>query len=103
MNVIRANKKLLGMLLGVALCFGMGNAISAQYSIKIAYENNPGEPIDKARSEGAWVVRVYFKPFVDWIWAGCVLMSLGGLLAVCDRRYRVARREPLPAAVEARA
>ena len=30
MNVIRANKKLLGMLLGVALCFGMGNAISAQ-------------------------------------------------------------------------
>ena len=48
MNVIRANKKLLGMLLGVALCFGMGNAISAQYSIKVAYENNPGEPIDKA-------------------------------------------------------
>ncbi len=62
-----------------------------------------GEPIDKARPEGAWVVRVYFKPFVDWIWAGCVLMSLGGLLAVCDRRYRVARREPVPAAVEARA
>ena len=53
MNVIRANKKLLGMLLGVALCFGMGNAISAQYSIKIAYENNPGEPIDKAVNEWA--------------------------------------------------
>ncbi len=62
-----------------------------------------GEPIDKARPEGAWVVRVYFKPFVDWIWAGCVLMSLGGLLAVCDRRYRVARRVPVPAAVVARA
>lgn len=63
-----------------------------------------GEPIDKARPEGAWVVRVYFKPFVDWIWAGCVLMSLGGLLAVCDRRYRVFRREPASAAaVEARA
>ena len=53
MNVIRANKKLLGMLLGVALCFGMGNAISAQYSIKVAYENNPGEPIDKAVIEWA--------------------------------------------------
>jgi len=53
MNVIRANKKVLGMLLGVALCFGMGNAISAQYSIKIAYENNPGEPIDKAVNEWA--------------------------------------------------
>ena len=65
-----------------------------------------GEPIDKARPEGAWVVRVYFKPFVDWIWGGCVLMSFGGLLAIFDRRYRrhpVIRREALPVgALEAR-
>ena len=40
----------------------------------------------------AWVVRVQVKPFVDWIWGGCVLMALGGLLAVLDRRYRVAAR-----------
>jgi cytochrome c-type biogenesis protein CcmF len=37
-------------------------------------------------------VRVYYKPFVAWIWAGCVLMALGGLLAVFDRRYRQTRR-----------
>jgi cytochrome c-type biogenesis protein CcmF len=47
-----------------------------------------GEPIDKAKPEAAWAVRVYYKPFVDWIWGGCVLMALGGLLAVSDRRYR---------------
>jgi cytochrome c-type biogenesis protein CcmF len=41
----------------------------------------------------AWVVRVYYKPFVDWIWGGCVLMALGGGLAATDRRYRAARRE----------
>ncbi len=40
----------------------------------------------------AWVVRVQVKPFVDWIWGGCVLMALGGLLAVLDRRYRLAAR-----------
>jgi cytochrome c-type biogenesis protein CcmF len=40
----------------------------------------------------AWIVRVYYKPFVDWIWGGCVLMALGGLLAATDRRYRVTRR-----------
>ena len=40
----------------------------------------------------AWVVRVQVKPFVDWIWGGCVLMALGGLLAVLDKRYRVAVR-----------
>jgi cytochrome c-type biogenesis protein CcmF len=47
-----------------------------------------GEPVD----DKAWVVRVQVKPFVDWIWGGCVLMALGGLLAVLDRRYRVAAR-----------
>jgi cytochrome c-type biogenesis protein CcmF len=41
----------------------------------------------------AWVVRVYYKPFVAWIWGGCVLMALGGALAASDRRYRMARRE----------
>ena len=39
-----------------------------------------------------WIVRVYFKPFVDWIWVGCLVMALGGLFAVMDRRYRIARR-----------
>ena len=37
---------------------------------------------------GAWIIRVYVKPFVDWIWGGCLLMALGGVLAVSDRRYR---------------
>lgn len=53
MNVIRANKKLLGMLLGVALCFGAGASLAAEYTIKVAYENNPGEPVDKAVNEWA--------------------------------------------------
>ena len=44
-----------------------------------------GEPV----GEGAWVVRVYYKPFVDWIWAGCFLMAIGGVIAVSDRRYRI--------------
>ena len=41
----------------------------------------------------SWVVRVYYKPFVTWIWGGCVFMALGGLLAATDRRYRTVRRE----------
>jgi cytochrome c-type biogenesis protein CcmF len=47
-----------------------------------------GEPVGDA-----WVVRVYYKPFVDWIWGGCMLMALGGLFAVSDRRYRLAQKE----------
>ena len=40
-----------------------------------------------------WLVRVQHKPFVDWIWGGCVVMALGGLLAATDRRYRVTARQ----------
>ena len=36
-----------------------------------------------------WIVRIQIKPMVDWIWFGCLLMALGGVLAVTDRRYRL--------------
>jgi len=55
--------------------------------------------------DGAWSVRIYYKPMVDWIWGGCALMALGGLLALSDRRYRAAKRkavyQPVPGAVAA--
>ena len=53
MNMIRTNKKLLGVLIGAALCFGASATLAADYTIKVAYENNPGEPIDKAVNEWA--------------------------------------------------
>ncbi|MCK5665554.1 MAG: cytochrome c biogenesis protein CcsA, partial [Thiotrichaceae bacterium] len=43
-----------------------------------------GEPLEG----GAWSVRVYYKPFIRWVWIGGVLMALGGLLSVFDKRYR---------------
>ncbi|RJG03037.1 heme lyase CcmF/NrfE family subunit [Noviherbaspirillum sedimenti] len=39
--------------------------------------------------DGAWILRLYHKPFISWIWAGCLLMACGGLLALGDRRYRM--------------
>jgi cytochrome c-type biogenesis protein CcmF len=44
-------------------------------------------------SNGAWSVRVYLKPFVIWIWAGCMMMAFGGLLALSDKRYRLHARK----------
>ena len=52
-------------------------------------------------TETAWVVRAQVKPFIIWIWGGCVLMALGGILALCDRRYRIRAR--LPSALPANA
>jgi len=58
-----------------------------------------GDPIDGPTPQ--WSMRVYYKPFVPWIWAGVLLMVLGGGLAAVDRRYRAAsaRTEPMPAGV----
>jgi cytochrome c-type biogenesis protein CcmF len=47
-----------------------------------------GEPVGKELN-GAWAVRIYVKPFIDWIWAGCILMALGGAFAIGDKRYRL--------------
>jgi cytochrome c-type biogenesis protein CcmF len=43
-----------------------------------------GEPLDN----GAWAVRIQYKPFVRWLWLGGIFMTLGGLLTVADKRYR---------------
>ncbi|MFP5345314.1 MAG: cytochrome c-type biogenesis CcmF C-terminal domain-containing protein, partial [Gammaproteobacteria bacterium] len=47
-----------------------------------------GEPV----SGEAWSLRLYYKPFVQWIWMGPLMMFFGGLLAASDRRYRLATR-----------
>ena len=53
-----------------------------------------GEAIDQQ----TWIVRIQHKPFVGWIWAGCLMMAAGGLLAASDRRYRIAARRRAVAA-----
>jgi cytochrome c-type biogenesis protein CcmF len=41
---------------------------------------------------GAWSVRIQYKPLIRFIWFGCLLMALGGLIAISDPRYRRARQ-----------
>lgn len=48
-----------------------------------------GEELD----DGSWAVRLYYKPFVRWIWYGGILMALGGLCCMLDPRYRASKRQ----------
>jgi len=48
-----------------------------------------GEPL----GGGDWALRIYYKPYVRWIWLGGLCMALGGILAITDRRYRTTRRQ----------
>jgi len=56
-----------------------------------------GEPVEG----DAWIVRVYVKPLIGWVWGGCLMMAFGGLLAASDRRYRARARRDEAAPVEA--
>src|SRR5690625_6031994 len=44
-----------------------------------------GEPLEQ---EGAWAMREHIKPFVRWIWLGALMMALGAVMAMADKRYR---------------
>ncbi|MDE2118737.1 MAG: heme lyase CcmF/NrfE family subunit [Betaproteobacteria bacterium] len=59
--------------------------------------------LGEAISKDEWIVRVQHKPMVDWIWAGCLFMALGGVLAASDRRYRLLVQQRHPATVVASA
>ena len=45
--------------------------------------------VGEGDGKGAWTVRIYEEPLVPWIWSGCLLMVLGGIVSLSDRRYRV--------------
>jgi cytochrome c-type biogenesis protein CcmF len=48
--------------------------------------------LGEALSQDSWIVRIYHKPFIDWIWGGAFLMALGGVISITDRRYRLERK-----------
>ena len=39
--------------------------------------------------DGSWGLRLYYKPFIRWIWFGGLFMAIGGLLCMLDKRYRI--------------
>lgn len=45
--------------------------------------------------DGAWAVRIYYKPFVNWMWFGALLMAIGGVFAISDKRYRFRKKHKL--------
>ncbi|WP_201527857.1 heme lyase CcmF/NrfE family subunit [Psychrobacter frigidicola] len=46
-----------------------------------------GEPISEDSNQ--WAVRIYVKPLIRWIWLGAIIMALGSLLSILDKRYRI--------------
>ena len=66
---------------------GKGNPMT-DASIDKTFTRDLYAALGEELENGAWSMRVYYKPMIRWIWLGCLFMTLGGVLAVSDRRYR---------------
>jgi cytochrome c-type biogenesis protein CcmF len=66
-----------------------------------------GDPVESKPTDSvadlSWGVRVYMKPFMVWVWLACVMMALGGLTTLIDRRYRLRRAVPAASSTSAAA
>ena len=51
-----------------------------------------GDPL----KDGAWAVRIHYKPFIRWVWLGAIFMGIGGVLAMLDKRYRRRKKVTSP-------
>jgi len=64
------------------------NSPMTEASIDVTMFRDLYAALGEELENGAWSLRVYYKPFIRWIWAGAAFMALGGFLAISDRRYR---------------
>jgi cytochrome c-type biogenesis protein CcmF len=84
--------------------FTAGGQVITQAAIEAGFFGDVyvslGEPVASGRTpvrpaDQAWSVRMYLKPFINWIWWGCALMALGGICTLFDKRYQRLRARPV--------
>jgi cytochrome c-type biogenesis protein CcmF len=86
-RVLRGESEYLTMYPEKRRYFARGD-IQTEAAIKVGFFRDLFTALGDPRDNGAWVVRVHYKPFVFWIWMGAFLMAMGGVTAILDKRYR---------------
>jgi cytochrome c-type biogenesis protein CcmF len=81
--------KLLRVLFPQQRYFRVADTVTTKAAIDAGMFRDVYVALGSSLPNGAWSFRLYYKPFIRWIWAGGVMMVIGGLLAVADRRYRL--------------
>jgi cytochrome c-type biogenesis protein CcmF len=98
------NGRLLGDLFPEKRIYPVAQMPTTEAGIDSSLTRDVYAVIGDAQTGGGWAIRVYIKPFANWIWSGAIIMALGGLLSLTDRRYRVAagaRKAPATGGVPA--
>lgn len=68
--------------------YTVGRSMMTEAAIDGGFTRDLYVALGERLADGTWAVRLYYKPFVRWIWLGALVMSLGGLLSISDKRYR---------------
>ncbi|WP_034916210.1 heme lyase CcmF/NrfE family subunit [Erwinia sp. 9145] len=71
--------------------YSVANAIMTEAAISGGLTRDLYAALGEKLDDGAWAVRIYYKPFVRWIWFGGAFMAVGGLFCLLDPRYRSRR------------
>jgi cytochrome c-type biogenesis protein CcmF len=61
---------------------------NSQAAISVNWSRDLFVAMGNSLGEGAWSMRIQYKPLVRYIWLGALVMAVGGFLAATDRRYR---------------
>ncbi len=97
------DEKQLGLLQPEKRFYPVANMPTTEAAIRNGVLRDIYVVIGDAQESGGYAVRVYIKPFANWIWGGAILMALGGVLSLSDRRLRVgaaAAKMPKPVPAE---
>lgn len=70
--------------------YASGGQVMTEAAIERGLSRDLYVALGESLGDGAWALRVHVKPFVRWVWAGALLMMLGGFVAAADRRFRPA-------------
>jgi cytochrome c-type biogenesis protein CcmF len=73
--------------------YGAGTMPMTEAAIDSGLTRDVYVSLGEALDGSAWAIRAYYKPYVDWIWIGCLFMALGGVVAMSDKRYRLKRKQ----------
>jgi cytochrome c-type biogenesis protein CcmF len=68
--------------------YASGGQVMTEVAIRPGVTRDVYVALGESLGDGAWAVRVHIKPFVRWIWAGALLMALGGFVSATDKRFR---------------
>ena len=87
--IVRKNDRLIATLLPEKRYYLVQETPTTEAAIDINLFRDLYVVLGDMHNDGRWTVRTYVKPFVFWIWAGAIIMAIGGALSLTDRKYRL--------------